>query len=191
MPTDPQADQPTTAPASEPSPTINIVDPAQPQERPYTPPTLITDEELAALAARRMAESDRAARERQQTPTMITDGQVEITVEGDRIVPRRVGDTTPLNAPLPPQPAPMTPRALSKREAEMEAGRRAVARAEEARRLFPPAPKSAAEIAAEGSTNPVFRPGDFAEYRNMRAGNASKDSGSVLLQRTQRALPEG
>lgn len=53
-------------------------------------------------------------------------------------------------------PPPMTERQLTAREAELEAGRKAVARAEEQKRLYPPPPVDAAK---EGFTTPVYRPG--------------------------------
>jgi len=164
--------EPSPAVQPAPSPTITIAEPKAP-ERSYKPPTLISEEEVKPPT----------------TPQVVTDGQVVIEVVGDRIVPRRVGEQTPANAPI-SSPAPMTPRRLSKLEAEQEAGRRAVARAMEQQAHRPPPQKSAQEIAAEGTNMPVFRPGDFREYANMRAGNTSKDSGSSVLERVKGSLPE-
>jgi hypothetical protein len=151
-----------------PSPTITIAEPDPP------PRTLVSEEPIAAKG----------------NPQVITDGQVEIRAEGDKITARRVGDPVPANAP-PAPPAPLSGRALSRRELELEAGRRAVARATEQQAHRPPMVKTANEISSEGSNNPVFRPGDFREYANMRQGNVSKDSGSSMLERVQRTLPEG
>lgn len=58
-------------------------------------------------------------------------------------------------------PPPMTERQLSAREEELEAGRRAVARNEVQLANRPTPDRNALEIAAEGQTNPVYRPANL------------------------------
>lgn len=70
-----------------------------------------------------------------------------------------------------------TPRMLTRREAEMEAGRRVVAQHEQLIRNRPIPVKTKAEIESEGHSMPVFRPGDFREYRDLKANHTSKDAG--------------
>lgn len=59
---------------------------------------------------------------------------------------------------------PQTEKLRTKLEAEMAAGKAAIELAAERRRLNPPRPPSAKDVAAQGTTTPVFRPGDFVEY---------------------------
>ena len=59
---------------------------------------------------------------------------------------------------------PQTEKLRAKLEAELAAGKAAVAAAAERRRLNPPPKPTDKEVAAQGSTTPVFRPADFVEY---------------------------
>jgi len=180
MPKQPTEPNVPSAPSarSAPSPTITIAEAEAPRGRPYKSPALIAEEKLPPPAPR------------MQSPQVITDGQVIIKAEGDRIIAQRIGDAQPANTE-PGPPAPLSARALSKRAIEQEAGRRAVARAAEDLAHRPPLVRTPQEIAAEGTNTPVFRPGDFSEYRDMRRNAVSKDSGSSVLQRVKQTLPEG
>jgi hypothetical protein len=74
---------------------------------------------------------------------------------------------------------PQTQKLRDKLDAEMAAGRAAVAAAAEARRLNPPKPPQPKEVAAQGTTVPVFRPEQFVEYaKNFKnqAQTRSKDA---------------
>ena len=70
---------------------------------------------------------------------------------------------------------PQTPKLRAKLEAEMAAGKQAIEAAQEARRLNPPRPPLPKEIAAQGSTVPVFRPDQFVEYaKNFKNQNQTR-----------------
>lgn len=70
---------------------------------------------------------------------------------------------------------PPTEKLRAKLAAEMEAGAKAVAAAAERRRQNPGNKPSAAEIAAQGSTTPVFTPNQFAEYaKNFKKPGQSR-----------------
>jgi hypothetical protein len=74
---------------------------------------------------------------------------------------------------------PQSPKLKAKLEAEMAAGKARIAEAAEARRLNPPRPPGPKEIAAQGTTVPVFRPEQFVEYaKNFKnqAQTRSKDA---------------
>lgn len=62
-------------------------------------------------------------------------------------------------------PPPISDRAAARREAELSAGKARVAAAIESRRLQATPVKSAAEVAAEGNTQAVFRPNDVGADR--------------------------
>jgi hypothetical protein len=98
----------------------------------------------------------------------------------------------PANPPPEPAPAaPLSERALSRREAELEAGRRSVARHEEQMRRFPRPAPSATEVKAAGTNTPVFRPGNFREYAGSLAQigtTPSKDSGRHTAQADAESL---
>lgn len=67
--------------------------------------------------------------------------------------------------PKPYVPPPMTARQLSNREEELEAGRRAVARATEQLANRPAPPN---EVVKEGFTTPMHRPNDFVPGINSK-----------------------
>jgi len=70
--------------------------------------------------------------------------------------------------PAPYVPPPMTERQLSRREEELEAGRRAVARAQ-AQQAMRPVPTE--DRTKEGYTTPVYRPGDAVPDPTIDAPN--------------------
>jgi hypothetical protein len=68
-----------------------------------------------------------------------------------------------------------TERQMSQLEAEMNAGKTSVERAQEVERMRKRLIKSQNEIKAEGTSVPVHVPGDFREYANIRQPASSKD----------------
>lgn len=106
-------------------------------------------------------------------PTKVSDAaqasiEAKVTENGTEIVLTQAPQ--PLQAPS--ALIPMTDRMRSKLQAEMDTGRRAVRAAEDAKILRPqPKPDP-----ADGHQQPVHRPGDVSEYRNMLTPNTSKDA---------------
>jgi len=70
----------------------------------------------------------------------------------------------------------LTDRQRTRLEAEQDAGRRAVLRHAEAQIHRPPPQKSEAELKAEGTSVPVFRPGDLREYTDTFSGTGQTKS---------------
>ena len=153
-----------------------------------------TTADIAAAAAAEEAaqpalghEVNQAAQVVIQEPRLVQEHGTFIDLGGgDKIV--NTGDGGVRLQPAPPKPPvnteqTLSPRAVTKRELELQAGRDTVARHEEMERNRPKPVKTKAEIEAEGRSTPVFRPGEFSEYRDMKSGAASKDAGS-------RAAPE-
>jgi hypothetical protein len=103
---------------------------------------------------------------------------------GDKIVRTAEGGVK-----LQPAPAPapvdteqsLSPRAVTKRDLELQAGRNANQRHQHMERNRPVPVKTKNEIAAEGTSSPVFRPGEFKEYRDLKAAAVSKDAGSKAV----------
>lgn len=103
---------------------------------------------------------------------------------GDLVVEKRT-DEGNVKFEFPPEKPPegspaetygLTPKMLSRLQAEQSAGKARVAAAEEQRRLHPPKPPTRKEAQATGSSTPVFRPADFREYaQNFNSPVQSKD----------------
>lgn len=80
------------------------------------------------------------------------------------------------NTEKPPvhMPSPPTARQQSQTDMEMEAGRRRVAMAAEQLANRPPVVLSEAEKKAMGTNTPVYRPGNFEEYKPLTTPATSK-----------------
>lgn len=100
----------------------------------------------------------------------------ERTATGIRVVHAPVVKDTPEEVTAKQQTRyPQTQKLRDKLDAEMNAGKNAVAAAQEARRINPPRPPMPKEIAAQGTTVPVFRPEQFNEYaKNFKSQHQTK-----------------
>jgi hypothetical protein len=85
----------------------------------------------------------------------------------------RIRDNRLVAEKEPERPKPMmSDRQRDVRDAELEAGRKAQAKAQEQQANRPRGPVQT----KEGVMSPVHRPADFVEYANIKGPNASKDS---------------
>lgn len=126
----------------------------------------LKDQALAEEA--NAARMKRASDAQQEDPTAVAPKQEEFVSLGE-IASRgydalhdayRLQREADANKPVYVPPA-LTPRQHAAREEELEAGRRAVARHAERIANQPAPDRNALEIAAEGQTNPVYRPANL------------------------------
>lgn len=171
--------EPQSAPESEtpepPSPPINFAEPE--------PPRVLTLEQALALQAAQAAQ-EAPQPQPQPVPRQQSPSAADVSIDdGIGIVEQRDGSvmlkTTP--APETAKPEQVVPERLrTKVDAEIEAGRRTVERHRAAQLRRPRPTPSEAEIKAQGTNTPVFRPGQFREYAGsmVQPGQTtSKDAG--------------
>lgn len=117
-----------------------------------------------AFATRRREEA--VAEERKDEPVSI----LNLAGKGHDALHEAMRRANEANKPKPYTPPAMTERQLSAREEELEAGRRAVAKATEqfANRPQPPKP-----TVKDGFTTPVHRPNDVVPDPLLRAGHSA------------------
>lgn len=135
------------------------------QAAPSAEKTGPTDKERAALEEQQSASAHAAAKaadEHSEEPLKI----VNLAGKGYDELHDAMRKAAEANRKKEYVPPPMTERQLSLREEELEAGRRAVARAKE-QQANRPAPKADLK---EGFTTPVHRPGNVVPDPILRAG---------------------
>lgn len=156
----PIQETPEEAPAP-PSPPIQFVEPEVPLPKIVRQMVVGDTPAEATVATEEVIRPPRNARERAEAE------HHRIVQERARQLQARVDRSNkPKPAPVPP---PIPPALLDQRHAEMEAGRKMVAHHNSLKALRPQ-PKANSN---EGTTTPVFRPGDYIPDQRKGQGNVS------------------